>query len=97
MPYGKLALDAIESSGNLTVTSNNLFTTGNVTVYGSFDKSEGPRYKDHQLFTTSGTFTAQVTGFHCVTVVGAGGSGAAGKRNNFINGIFTKRHYFMLN
>ena len=44
MAYGKLALDAIETSGNLTVTGNvttsgNLSVTGNVTTSGTVQSS----------------------------------------------------------
>ena len=90
MPYGKALLDTIESSGNLNISSVNVAISNNLVVTGTVFSNTvplfGPKFGRHQLFTASGTFTAQVTGLHTITLVGAGGSGAATRAGRYATG-----------
>lgn len=64
---------SLPSGGTVTITRDG--STNNYRAFFFNVGSGGVPYNAYQDFLTSGTFTVQKTGWHRITVIGAGGSG----------------------
>lgn len=77
IPRGEKGEDADSANCSTDIESEDTTLPSAIKVVSDIYHNSGA-FNTKEIFTTSGTFTAKVTGLHRITLVGGGGGGASG-------------------